>query len=102
MQLKTKKEEMVKKNNFKEALTYRTREIELEKKIENYKNKPNIITSKDIKNVLLRKENIPNLSINWSDLEDYLHKEIIGQDKQITKIVNALKIKMKTYQYQFF
>lgn len=93
LQLKTKKEEMVKKNNFKEALTYRTREIELENKIENYKNKPNIITSKDIKNVLLRKENIPNLSINWSNLEDYLHKEIIGQDKQITKIVNALKNK---------
>lgn len=95
--LKSKKEEMVKRNNFKDALNYRTKEITLEKQIEKEKNKPKTITSNDIKNVLLRKENIPSIKINWNDLNNYLNEQIIGQTNQIKEIINSLKEKEEDY-----
>lgn len=91
--LKLKKEEMVKINNFKDALNYRTKEINLEKKIEEEKKRPKTITSNDIKNVLYRKENIKNPEIKWNELNKYLNEFIIGQEKQIEEIIYTLKNK---------
>ena len=87
------KETMVKKNNFKEALNYRTIEIELNKKIKREEETPNKISSNDIKEVLLRKNNIPIIKNNWKKLKLYLTNKIIGQDEAIKEIVDNLKMK---------
>ena len=87
------KETMVKKNNFKEALNYRTIEIELNKKIKREEEIPNKISSNDIKEVLLRKNNIPIIKNNWKKLKLYLTNKIIGQDEAIKEIVDNLKMK---------
>lgn len=87
------KETMVKKNNFKEALNYRTIEIELNKKIKKEEETPNKISSNDIKEVLLRKNNIPIIKNNWQKLKLHLTNKIIGQDEAIKEIVDSLKMK---------
>ena len=88
-----KKENMVKKNNFDEALKYRSMEIKLQEKIDKEKNTPNKITEKDIKEMLERKNNIPFIENNFEDLENYLLDNIIGQNNVIKEIINALKQK---------
>ena len=87
------KEKMVKNNNFEEALNYRKQEIELYEKIEKEKNSSNRITNNDIKEVMLRKSNIPNMKNNWKDLKAYLNNEIIGQEEAINEIIASLKSK---------
>ena len=87
------KEKMVKNNNFEEALNYRKQEIELYEKIEKEKNSSNRITNNDIKEVMLRKSNIPNMKNNWKDLKTYLNNEIIGQEEAINEIIASLKSK---------
>lgn len=87
------KEKMVKNNNFEEALNYRKKEIELYEKIEKEKNSSNRITNNDIKEVMLRKSNIPNMKNNWKDLKVYLNNEIIGQEEAINEIIESLKSK---------
>ena len=87
------KEKMVKNNNFEEALKYRKKEIELYEKIEKEKNSSNRITNNDIKEVMLRKSNIPNMKNNWKDLKVYLNNEIIGQEEAINEIIESLKSK---------
>ena len=87
------KETMVKKNNFKKALNYRTIEIELNKKIKREEETPNKISSNDIKEVLLRKNNIPIIKNNWHKLKLHLTNKIIGQDEAIKEIVDSLKMK---------
>ena len=87
------KEKMVKNNNFEEALNYRKQEIELYEKIEKEKNSSNRITNNDIKEVILRKSNIPNMKNNWKDLEAYLNNEIVGQEEAINEIIASLKSK---------
>lgn len=87
------KEKMVKNNNFEEALNYRKQEIELNEKIEKEKNSSNRITNKDIKEVMLRKSNIPNIKNNWKDLKAYLNNEIVGQEEAINEIIASLKSK---------
>ena len=88
-----KKENMVKKNNFDEALKYRSMEIKLQEKIDKEENTPNKITEKDIKEMLERKNNIPFIENNFEDLENYLLDNIIGQNNVIKEIINALKQK---------
>ena len=88
-----KKENMVKKNNFDEALKYRSMEIKLQEKIDKEENTPNKITEKDIKEMLERKNNIPFIENNFEDLENYLLDNIIGQNNVIREIINALKQK---------
>lgn len=88
-----KKENMVKKNNFEEALKYRSMEIDLTKKIDNEENTPNKITQKDIKEVIERKSNISFLQDNYEDLKKYLFKNIIGQNAAIEEIINTLRLK---------
>lgn len=87
------KEKMVKNNNFEEALNYRKQEIELNAKIEKEKNSSNRITNNDIKEVMLRKSNIPNMKNNWKDLKTYLNNEIVGQEEAINEIIASLKSK---------
>lgn len=87
------KEKMVKNNNFEEALNYRKQEIELYEKIEKEKNSSNRITNNDIKEVMLRKSNIPNIKNNWKDLKAYLNNEIVGQEEAINEIIASLKSK---------
>lgn len=87
------KEKMVKNNNFEEALNYRKQEIELYEKIEKEKNSSKRITNNDIKEVMLRKSNIPNMKNNWKDLKAYLNNEIIGQEEAINEIIASLKSK---------
>ena len=87
------KEKMVKNNNFEEALNYRKQEIELYEKIEKEKNSSNRITNNDIKEVMLRKSNIPNMKNNWKDLKAYLNNEIVGQEEAINEIIASLKFK---------
>ena len=88
-----KKENMVKKNNFDEALKYRSMEIKLQEKIDKEENTPNKITAKDIKELLERKNNIPFIENNFKDLENYLLDNIIGQNNVVREIINALKQK---------
>lgn len=87
------KEKMVKNNNFEEALNYRKQEIELNEKIEKEKNSSNRITNNDIKEVMLRKSNIPNMKNNWKDLKAHLNNEIVGQEEAINEIIASLKSK---------
>lgn len=87
------KEKMVKNNNFEEALNYRKQEIELNEKIEKEKNSSNRITNNDIKEVMLRKSNIPNMKNNWKDLKAYLNNKIVGQEEAINEIIASLKSK---------
>lgn len=87
------KEKMVKNNNFEEALNYRKQEIELNAKIEKEKNSSNRITNNDIKEVMLRKSNIPNMKNNWKDLKAHLNNEIVGQEEAINEIIASLKSK---------
>lgn len=87
------KEKMVKNNNFEEALNYRKQEIELYEKIEKEKKSSNRITNNDIKEVMLRKSNIPNMKNNWKDLKAYLNNEIVGQEEAINEIIASLKSK---------
>ena len=88
-----KKENMVKKNNFDEALKYRSMEIKLQEKIDKEENTPNKITAKDIKEMLERKNNIPFIENDFKDLENYLLDNIIGQNNVVREIINALKQK---------
>ena len=88
-----KKENMVKKNNFDEALKYRSMEIKLQEKIDKEENTPNKITAKDIKEMLERKNNIPFIENKFKDLENYLLDNIIGQNNVVREIINALKQK---------
>ena len=83
---------MVKKNNFNEALNLRKLEIDLNDKIKNEENTPEKITNKDIKEVMLRKNNIPIIKNDWKKLINYLKDKIIGQDKCLEKIVNNMNI----------
>ena len=88
-----KKESMVKKNDFDEALKYRSMEIKLQEKIDKEENMPIKITEKDIKVILERKNNIPFIENNFKDLENNLLNNIIGQKEAIREIINALKPK---------
>lgn len=88
-----KKENMVKKNNFDEALKYRSMEIKLQEKIDKEENTPNKITEKDIKEMLERKNNIPFIENDFENLENYLLDNIIGQNNVVREIINAIKQK---------
>ncbi len=87
------KENMVKNNNFEEALKYRSMEIKLREKINKKKNTPNKLLDSDIKEVLLRKNNIPLLNFDFDSLKEYLLDNIISQEDAITSIIDALKRK---------
>lgn len=87
-----KKEKMVKNNNFEEALKLRSLEIDINRKIESMELGEKELSNEDIKNVMLRNVNVPKISGNFNGLEEYLKKDIIGQDEVIEKIIDTLKI----------
>lgn len=87
-----KKEKMVKNNNFKEALKLKGLEMDINNKIEGCIVNEKVLSNEDIKNVMLRNINIPKISGNFDALEEYLKKEIIGQDDVIKEIVDTLKV----------
>ena len=88
-----KKCEMVKKNDFKEALKYRKEEMNILSKIEKLENTPYKITNEDIKKILQRRCNILVLNNKWTDLDKYLKENIIGQEEALDSIIDILKIK---------
>ena len=65
----------------------------IEAKEKMVKNSSNRITNNDIKEVILRKSNIPNMKNNWKDLKAYLNNEIVGQEEAINEIIASLKSK---------
>lgn len=87
-----KKEKMVKNNNFKEALKLKGLEMDINNKIEGCILYEKVLSNEDIKNVMLRNINIPKISGDFDALEEYLKKEIIGQDDVIKRVVDTLKI----------
>ena len=66
---------------------------EINEKISKEENTPNKITNTDIKEVLLRKVNIPSIKNDWNSLNNYLKNQIIGQKEAIDEIINTLKFK---------
>ena len=88
-----KKEDMVKQNDFKNALLYHDAELKITNKIKNATLKSLRITENDILNLISRKCNIPLLKPhnNYKDLEKFLLNNLVGQDEAITKIITNLK-----------
>lgn len=85
------KEEMVKLNNFDSALEYRDKELNLNKELNEIKNKKLKLTNNDIRKALYRNLNIPLLNEKLDTLEEELNEIIVGQKEAIKDIVNILK-----------
>lgn len=88
------KEKMVQKNDFERASLLRVEEIKINNKINKKIKEPNKISTEDIKTILYRKCNIPDLGNKieiFNNLKNYLINNIIGQDKQVIDIIDALK-----------
>ena len=85
------KEEMVKLNNFDSALEYRDKELNLNKELNEIKNKKLKLTNNDIIKALYRNLNIPLLNEKLDTLEEELNEIIVGQKEAIKDIVNILK-----------
>lgn len=85
------KEEMVKLNNFDSALEYRDKELNLNKELNEIKNKKLKLTNNDIRKALYRNLNIPLLNEKLDTLEEELNEVIVGQKEAIKDIVNILK-----------
>ena len=80
-------------NDFDKALLIKEKEINLEKKINNEKNKKEVITDKDIEYLLKRQGNIASLKTSESKLYKYLLEFIVGQDEALKEISKLVKIK---------
>ena len=85
------KEEMVKLNNFDSALEYRDKELNLNKELNEIKNKKLKLTNNDIRKALYRNLNIPLLNEKLDTLEEELNEIIVGQKEAIKDIVTILK-----------
>lgn len=80
-------------NDFDKALLIKEKELNLEKKINNEKNKKEVITDKDIEYLLKRQGNIASLKTSESKLYKYLLEFIVGQDEALKEISKLVKIK---------
>ena len=80
-------------NDFDKALLIKEKELNLEKKINNEKNKKELITDKDIEYLLKRQGNIASLKTSESKLYKYLLEFIVGQDEALKEISKLVKIK---------
>ncbi len=103
--LTREKEEAIATQNFEKAANLRDKEKnkkkELEEKQEKWKNtnnkKVSIVTAEDIANVIATWTGIPVNKITESeneklkDLEENLHKRVIGQDEAVTAIAKAIR-----------
>ena len=103
--LTREKEEAIATQNFEKAANLRDKEKnkkkELEEKQEKWKNtnnkKVSIVTAEDIANVIATWTGIPVNKITESEneklknLEENLHKRVIGQDEAVTAIAKAIR-----------
>lgn len=80
-------------NDFDKALLIKEKELNLEKKINDEKNKKEVITDKDIEYLLKRQGNIASLKTSESKLYKYLLEFIVGQDEALKEISKLVKIK---------
>ncbi len=97
-ELKKQKEKAIQSNDFYKASNYKNEELKIIKKLEqNNKNNKNKITSKDIKEVLIKKANITfldNVDQSIIKLKYNLENNIIGQKGAIEKINNIILEKL--------
>ena len=84
------KEEMVKSNDFKKALSLHKEELNISNKINKLNKQSSKITTKDITNLLSRKYNIPILKYDFTSLEKYLNNKIFAQGTAIKKIITTI------------
>lgn len=96
-----RKNALLKSQQFEEATALRTREKEIQQKLEELsKNEENIITvtKKDVENVMSKKLDLPELKSDDEDiakkyleLSDKLKMDVIGQDEAVTKVSKLLR-----------
>lgn len=96
-----RKNALLKSQQFEEATALRTREKEIQQKLEELsKNEENIITvtKKDVENVMSKKLDLPELKSDDEDiakkyleLGDKLKMDVIGQDEAVTKVSKLLR-----------
>lgn len=95
-----RKNALLKSQQFEEATALRTREKEIQQKLEELsKNEENItVTKKDVENVMSKKLDLPELKSDDEDiakkyleLSDKLKMDVIGQDEAVTKVSKLLR-----------
>lgn len=91
--LADEKHKCLESNDFDKALLIKEKELNLEKKINDEKNKKEVITDKDIECLLKRQGNIASLKTSESKLYKYLLEFIVGQDEALKEISKLVKIK---------
>ena len=92
------KNKLIKYKHFDDAKKLKDKENNIKKKIKNILNnsKKRIITIEDLKNVIREKSNGHILEFDTDDIinknKNLIKKKIIGQDKQIDKLFNIIKL----------
>lgn len=96
--IKKLKKEAILKNDYESATNYKEQENTLNQKLKKLsKTKNNIITKKDILDTLEKKINIPLLENKkelFENIKNNLHKNILGQDEAINKILKSIWFKL--------
>ncbi len=96
--IKKLKKEAILKNDYESATNYKEQENTLNQKLKKLsKTQNNIITKKDILDTLEKKINIPLLENKkelFENIKNNLHKNILGQDEAINKILKSIWFKL--------
>ena len=97
--VKKEKIHAIETNDFKSAFALKAKENKINEEIKNVKVIKNSVTKEDILAVIKNKGNLKNIEISnlnipfYNNLEQILNKKIVGQEKNIKKLVNSLKKK---------
>lgn len=92
------KEAFVRDGKFDKALDVCMKISELENRIKNYKEESDVVTENDILKVLEDKSNIPMFYDKekvLKNIDDSLHKSILGEDSAINKVMDNLNLYFK-------
>lgn len=92
------KEAFVRDGKFDKALDVCMKISELENRIKNYKEESDVVTENDILKVLEDKSNIPMFYDKekvLKNINDSLHKNILGEDSAINKVMDNLNLYFK-------
>lgn len=103
--IKKEKEEAVNMQEYEKAAKLRDKELEIQSQLnkvkENWKNQKNndtpVLTAEDIANVVSSWTNIPVTKLTEKEserllnLEDILHKRVIGQDEAVKAVARAVR-----------
>lgn len=92
------KEAFVRDGKFDKALDVCMKISELENRIKNYKEESDVVTENDILKVLEDKSNIPMFYDKekvLKNIDDSLHKNILGEDSAINKVMDNLNLYFK-------